>query len=231
MDKIKLVDDYYHQHRDWFCENLKVRIHRAVSWLRKSGTLSDDPDLMLVTLWIAFNSLYGNIEDKTGGVGEKGGISNFLYTISNLDEKREIYSIIWNVYSGPVRNLLENEYTYAPFWNFFNGDESYSDWKERLSASISKSHAALANDDIHTMLSVILDRIYTLRNQLIHGGSTYGSGVNRHQLKEACQIMSEIVPAITMIMMEHFDDFDFGTPYYQYIKDDVNKHYLKKKND
>src|SRR4051812_11836695 len=38
-----------------------VRFHRSCSWLARVETMpeSDDADLALVSLWIAFNSLYG----------------------------------------------------------------------------------------------------------------------------------------------------------------------------
>lgn len=226
MDTINQVDAYYHKRRDEFTEELRVKIHRSVSWLKKSRTLQNEPDLMLVTLWISFNALYGKIEDRAESIGERGGINSFLCSVCSHDDKKTIYSLLWKVYSGPVRNLLKNEYTYAPFWNYYNGDESYSDWKERLEKCISKAKSALAGDDTFTMLCIILDRIYTLRNQLVHGGATYGSAVNRHQVKESLQIMKELVPAILMIMIDNHEAFACGTPYYQYVRDGINKYNL-----
>ena len=35
-----------------------------------------------------------------------------------------------------------------------------------------------------TVLSIVLSRIYTLRNQLVHGGATWDSSVNREQLRD-----------------------------------------------
>ena len=34
---------------------------------------------------------------------------------------------------------------------------------------------ALGKEDVPQLLSVIFDRLYTLRNQLFHGGATYSS--------------------------------------------------------
>ncbi|MGN0902939.1 MAG: hypothetical protein ACI4M9_06615, partial [Succinivibrio sp.] len=151
--------------------------------------------------------------------GDREGIREFLNHISRLDTENSMYSLIWDVFSGPIRNLLDNIYTFQPFWAYYNGDSNFSDWEERFDKSIKSSKNALANQDIQTILFVIFDRIYTLRNQLIHGGATCGSYVNREQVKETCTILSELIPVICTIMMKNHDQTEFGTPYYQYIKE------------
>lgn len=71
------------------------------------------------------------------------------------------------------------------------------------------------------MLSVIFNLLYTLRNQIIHGGATYNSRVNREQLKDARNILEEIVPAIVDIMLQYPDQFNgWGKPFYPYVKED-----------
>ena len=44
------------------------------------------------------------------------------------------------------------------------------------------------------MLSIVLSRIYVLRNQLVHGGATWGSSVNREQLRDCTRFMAKLVP-------------------------------------
>jgi len=61
----------------------------------------------------------------------------------------------------------------------------------------------LANHDTGTVLSIVFQRLYTLRNQLIHGGATWGSSVNREQLRDANNIMGEVVPAIIAILLDN----------------------------
>ncbi|MGN0915559.1 MAG: hypothetical protein ACI4NE_04315 [Succinivibrio sp.] len=220
MTTIEQAYSVYKNNREKFKEPFRVRIHRSLSWLKKSDALDkDELDLKLISLWISFNCLYGSIGGASDRHGDRDGIREFLNHISRLDTENLMYSLIWNVFSGPVRNLLDNVYTYQPFWAYYNGDSSYSDWKERFEKSIKSSKIALANQDIQTILFVIFDRIYTLRNQLIHGGATCGSYVNREQVKETCAILSELIPVICMIMMKNHDQTEFGTPYYQYIKE------------
>lgn len=46
------------------------------------------------------------------------------------------------------------------------------------------------------MLSIVFQRLYTLRNQLIHGGANWNSAVNRDQLRDANGILGDVVPII-----------------------------------
>ena len=54
-----------------------------------------------------------------------------------------------------------------------------------------------------TVLSVVLSRIYTLRNQLIHGGATWNSAVNRDQVRDCGNLMGKLVPIVIEIMLDH----------------------------
>jgi hypothetical protein len=47
------------------------------------------------------------------------------------------------------------------------------------------------------------DRIYTLRNQFMHGGATWNSSVNRDQIRDCTHFMLKLVPVVIEIMMDH----------------------------
>ena len=69
---------------------------------------------------------------------------------------------------------------------------------------------------IEDLIEVVLERLYTLRNQLIHGGATYNSKLNRSQLRDACNIMQLLVPIIIDIMLEN-GEHDWGEIAYPVI--------------
>lgn len=56
------------------------------------------------------------------------------------------------------------------------------------------------------VLSILFTRLYTLRNQLIHGGATFNSSANRAQVNDACQIMGELVPLILQLMLNSTEE-------------------------
>ena len=71
--------------------------------------------------------------------------------------------------------------------------------------------------DTVTVLSVVLARIYTLRNQVLHGGATWGSSVNREQLRDCTNFMAKLVPLVVEVMMDHPDTV-WGDACYPVVK-------------
>lgn len=61
-------------------------------------------------------------------------------------------------------------------------------------------NAAYATDiDDHQMFN----RIYTLRNQLIHGGTTWEGSVNRTQLRDCAKLLGKLVPLVILLMLDN----------------------------
>jgi hypothetical protein len=68
------------------------------------------------------------------------------------------------------------------------------------------------------VLAQVLRRLYTLRNQLVHGGATWNSSVNRSQVADGAKILGLIVPTVIHIMLEDENRF-WGDPCYPVVKD------------
>jgi len=60
---------------------------------------------------------------------------------------------------------------------------------------------ALAQHDTAGVLSIALSRLHTLRNQLMHGGATWNSSVNRDQIRDCGDLLGKLVPLVIEIMM------------------------------
>ncbi len=69
-----------------------------------------------------------------------------------------------------------------------------------LAAARKHATAAVLAGDTVKVHEIVFDRLYVLRNQLVHGGATCGSRVNREQLKQACFLLAEIVPVMIRLM-------------------------------
>ena len=63
---------------------------------------------------------------------------------------------------------------------------------------------------------MLFDRLYMLRNQLIHGGATWNSTVNRDQLRDGSEILSYLLPIMVDIMMDNPQE-DWGRPFYPVV--------------
>lgn len=182
-------------------EGLALRVHRALSWLHRAEQC-DDEDGRFVFLWIAFNAAYANeLGEQRMLEGEKFNL--YLARLVELDASQQLYDLVWQRYSGAIRVLLDNPYVYQPFWDHRNGLATGENWESRFAAAKRFANTALAGKDTASVLAVVFNRLYTLRNQLIHGGATWNSRMNRQQLRDANAILGDLVPVIIGIMMDH----------------------------
>jgi hypothetical protein len=191
-----------------------IRLHQAVSWFRCAEQYADtDDDISFITLWIALNSCYA-INDQNDQHEERSEFKNFTDTLVQLDAQEKIYNCLWMNHSKFVRMLIDSQYVFPPFWKSqIDGDES---WKPKFDASRKRAKHALANSEVSVLLSIVFDRLYVLRNQLIHGGATHQSQVNREQVINGKRMLIELLPVVIELMFD--DKQDWGDIYYPVIE-------------
>ena len=204
--------------RDGFPESLGLRTHRALSWLQRAEQENDDPDARFIFLWIAFNAAYAQEITEREDQSEHRVQLAFLQRLIDCDKEQQLYMLVWDQYSGPIRLLIDNQYVFEPFWRFQTGQIAEVVWLERFERSKTLAHQALRDVDTRKILAVMFDRLYVLRNQLVHGGATWSSGVNRSQVKDGANILGQIVPLTISLMMEHSQK-DWGLPSYPVVHD------------
>lgn len=111
--------------------------------------------------------------------------------------------MVWDRFPQEIRLLLDNRFVYAPFWLHHNGVPGYSNWSERLAFDRGQVNKALKGHDTATLLSLLFDRLYVLRNQLVHGGGTWNSGVNRAQVRDGAALLGCLLPVFIDLMMDN----------------------------
>ena len=176
-----------------------IRLHRAISWIKAAEEQEKNQDLRLICLWVAANSLYAMDEARFEAMAERERFADFVDRLVALDTEERLYNLLWNKFSGPVRLLVENKYVYSPFWDFQRGEAR--DWEKGFTRSIADANKALSNKNVNYLLRIVLDRLYVLRNQLIHGGATYKSSVNRAQVRDGGNLLTALLPVIIELMM------------------------------
>lgn len=192
--------------RHAYPENLGLRVHRALSWLHRSEQLarSDDVDGQFIFLWIAFNAAYATDIDEKYRESEQQTFRAFLEKLAELDKgRRRFDALVWEEFPKSIRVLLDNRFVFADFWRFQGGTIAEEAWKSSFESANRAARVALGRQDTVTVLSIVLARIYTLRNQLVHGGATWGSSVNRDQLRDCTNFMARLVPLVIEVMMDH----------------------------
>ena len=205
------------QHRDLrdnFSQALTLRIHRGLSWLGRAEQETGDIDAAFIFLWVAFNAAYAQEIAVDGG--DKSSFQKFFTNLVALDNEQRIYNLVWTRFSGEIRLLLDNKYIFAPFWKFMNGDSYFSDWQERMSSEKVWVNKCLASHDTVQLLSILFGRLYVLRNQIVHGGSTWNSSLNRTQINDGKALLANIIPIFLDIMMEN-PNHGWKMPFYTVI--------------
>ena len=210
------LKDRQREIRETLPDSLGLRVHRALSWLNRAERERDDQDARFIFLWIAFNAAYANELNDTWDLSERQLQSNFIGRLVEYDVEKLLYKTLWEEFPKSIRVLIDNEYVYEPFWNYHRGNITEDEWRRRFERSKKEAQAALGGMDAAKVLIIVFERLYVLRNQLIHGGATWNSSVNRDQIRDGANILEKLVPIIIHIMLESSDKL-WGDPAYPVI--------------
>ena len=192
----------HRQVRDGHPTSLTLRVHRAMSWLNRAEQ-AEDVDGKFIFLWIAFNAAYAQELDDSDRTSDKATFTAFLQKLCDLDTSKRIDELIWKEFSGSIRTLLNNPYVFHLFWEFQRSRIDESEWKDRFASARKSAQSALVSGNTPVLLSVVFNRLYTLRNQLIHGGATWNGNVNRDQLRDCTRLLGKLVPVIIALMLDN----------------------------
>lgn len=200
---------------------LALRTYRAISWFERAAKehAANDLDVAFVLYWIAFNAAYASdVHDESVG-HEQSAFRKYFGKLISLDKERAIHDAIWERFSGPVRVLMENKYLYDLFWHHANGKPGCAHWERKFSKEKESALRKLAEGRAGATLSILFRRLYTLRNQLVHGGATWNSSINRDSVRDGAAILAFLIPNFIAIMLDNPRE-DWGPPYYLPLLDD-----------
>ena len=183
----------YEQRKESFPDGLRLRLHRAISWIKRAERCADDDnDSRFIFLWISLNAAYATDERS---VTEMEHLRGFLELIVDLDQEQALYESTRENYAA-IELLIDNEYIFHHYW----GD---SDWERAFRFERAKTLRALNEGATADVLEIVLRRLYTLRNQLLHGGATWQGSLNRQQVDEGAAMLGAFVPRFVLLMMNN----------------------------
>ena len=188
------LQQIFAEKRESFASKLQLRMRRAISWIDHAEQSDDDDDSRFIFYWIALNAAYST--EVQDGTSEMALLDAFLEQIVELDEDKVLHGLVSEEFPN-IRLLLENKYIFRPFW------DPRENWEEELRRENAKVDRARRESDTHKVLYIVLNRLYTLRNQLVHGGATWRGSVNRRQVEDGARMLASIVPRIVRLMMDY----------------------------
>ena len=118
-------------------------------------------------------------------------------------KRNRIRSILQERLDDRVRTLLGNPFVFCPFWRWIwddKGDSKGVGWTADFRQKNAEAWRNWDRGDVHGFLTEVLERLYTLRNQVFHGGFTYRGGKGREQIRDGAEIMAALVKATLNIM-------------------------------
>jgi hypothetical protein len=186
---------------------MPIRFHRACSWLARVEKMSQprDDDFALLAMWIGFNALYGRWNTSSGEPeSDYACWRQYLSRILTLDGEGRIRSVL-TAHKRLVIALFDDPYLSAYFW-----DEPTNKRAGRARKSKFDARSWYVEEAWELIVERLMDRIYLMRCQLVHGASTYGGKLNRTSLKHCATMQDHLVRAVLEVIIDHGADEDWG---------------------
>ena len=204
-----------------YFNDIDTRIRRAESWLEcarkehESGDLySGHWDVAFVLYWIAFNAAFATDDAESPNTHRE--FHKCFALVLRRDNDGEIFRALEKL-ADPMQEILNNKYLFKRYWYFVNGRQGNENWQKRFDdqlASVRNAKRRAPAARAKTILSLLFQRLATLRNQIVHGGATWKSRYNRSSVEHGLPIMAHLVPAFVRIIRQHRKR-EWGTPYYR----------------
>lgn len=179
-------------------EAIEIRLRRGRSWLNKArrAGAADDFDSQFIFLWIAFNALYGKPRYRRDVVGEE--ITDFKALLEAVEQASR--GQVATALRKPDLEAHVEKILRSPFLNI----ECWKQWDKVGIRDRSKRIAVACNTyDKERGLHRLFLRLYTLRNQVLHGAATDGGQRNRESLKHAIAVLDTSVDVLIQLVKRH----------------------------
>ena len=207
MKNFNQLKKLHRELRDKHEESFKIRIHRALSWLKRAEKETGDSDARFIFYWISLNSSYSMSNNLVVNLTEKKKFKVFCKKIL-IYGNEEIYEVIYDRFSEEIRSLMANKFILPAYWNLkkqsLEVDQSSLTIERRLIRN-----ALRDKNETHQILNAVFTRLFVLRNQIFHGGSTWHGKLNRRQVDDGSNLLSYLIPIILEVMMKNPNE-DWG---------------------
>lgn len=184
-------------------QQFAIRVWRGLSWLERAEQAAEVED-QFISLWIAFNALYGRQDVAAHMWTEKKAYCELLTTTWRLDGGGLLRSCLKNRQTA-VLGIIGEKFLCREFW-----DSPKDNHDKRLTEHVRNLLPGYNGRNMLPVLTELFDRLYIMRVQLFHGASTKGSKLNRRMLKQCTTLLADFIPILLAIMIEGGIDVDWG---------------------
>lgn len=177
----------------------QIRVHRCVSWMLRIEQITDDqPEARFLYAWIALNCLYSRW-NATDNEPDRDSPSrrDWLGHLSRLDP--DTITAALKRHRGLVKKVLQNPYLSQTFWR----DPHHPKAKGWATEDANHLDRNMKDGHVDKVLTQVMDRLFVLRGQIIHGSSSGGSRLNRKTLNDCQRLLDSLLPVLAWVFTEH----------------------------
>ena len=197
--------------------DLGLRWRRCTSWLEQAEKELANHcfDEAFIFCWVAFNAAYSVDTPEPRESFELQSIRDYFALLRDLDDEKSIEQALFDNETRwtQMQEILRNEYIFVPFWENQRSSSESTNWQESLEKSLEKVRRARVYRDVEPVLEEVFSRLYVLRNQLVHGASTYNGSLNRKQVQWGAAFLYLLLPVFLELMFRN-PEGDWGIPKY-----------------
>ncbi len=184
-----------------------IRFHRAASWIQRAEDVTNESDLeiSLISYWVAFNALYGQWNELAHAPEcDTDCWRIFLDRMLDLDESNFVVDAL-DEHKRLVMAIFDDEYLSRFYWIEPTEKQAGKSKKVKYDA-----RTWYIKGNWTLILDRLVERIYLLRCQLVHGASTYNGKLNRTSIRHCATMMDHLLRAFLQVWIHHGADEDWG---------------------
>ncbi|GIW97160.1 MAG: hypothetical protein KatS3mg111_0493 [Pirellulaceae bacterium] len=186
---------------------LPIRIHRALSWLEaaENDAAPMRLDQRLVSLWISVNALYGRWDaQRCEPLADGVALRQFLDKVSKLDRDQVLMRLL-NHCRPDVERLMADKFLNNRLWS-----RAVERLDEREDSRVMQVRQWYTDGAWKAVLRAVMDRIYFVRCQLVHGAATHRSKLNREAVSRSTALLDPLVRTFVLVVVDHGLTTDWG---------------------
>ncbi len=209
-----VVEMIFRSQKAEYSDYFNLRMQRGLSWFKQALQFDQQQlDLKFISLWVAFKAIHA----RESSAGENS-LQAFLTQMFQHDLPHRIDYMIWNRFPQAIRLLLETPYAFQSYWDYQNHKISQTAWKEAFRQDQQQWQQAWQEKDSLQILSGVFQRMQTLCQQMMSGGASCQSSMNRKQLAEACFVLSGLLSTFMFVLLENAQTLDWAQPFYPVVQ-------------
>ena len=204
-------------------EDHRIRVHRAISWLKASEKYAgEDIDVAFLAAVNAANACWAVNRAK-----DRESIDHLVEQLRGTESLKKITMMLASKEGTEWANMMiGNKYFYPEYAEYVRGEMSEDAWLNQATKNHEKAQNAFDRKHFDTVLAVVLKQLVSQRAQVAHGYTTYESSANRKPLKMTTTMLAKIVGQILLEMIKS-PQKDWGDMPYLF-KDEKYKGTFKK---